>query len=114
MRSFALAVLVTTACHASSNAPACDSVAGQFYILARRDLANATVDPATQRAVSDQLPAMRDSLKDACKDGAWSADVRTCLVKAADHVAMQACEQALSDDQRAALDRAARGEATPR
>jgi hypothetical protein len=108
MRRFALFVLVATvACRAKSGAPACEAVAGQFFLLASGELDKATVDPATQRAVSDQLPAMRDALKDACKDGAWSAEVRTCMVAARDHAAMQACEQKLTDDQRAALDKPA-------
>ena len=115
MRCLALAILMSmSACHGKASAPPCEAVAGQFYLLASDELAKATFDPATQRAVADQLPAMRDELKDACKDSAWSADVRTCLAAARDHAAMQACEQQLSDDQRAALDRAARGEPMPR
>jgi hypothetical protein len=102
MRLVVLAILVS-ACHGTSSAPPCEAVAGQFYLLATGELDKATVDPATQRSVADQLPAMRDALKDACKDGAWSADVRTCMVAARDHAAMQACEQKLTDDQRAAL-----------
>jgi hypothetical protein len=109
MRRFALALvaLATTfalgACHSKSGAPPCEAVAGQFYLLASAELDTATADPATRRAVSDQLPAMRDALKDACKDGAWSPDVRSCMVLARDHAAMQACEQKLTDDQRAAI-----------
>jgi hypothetical protein len=109
MRWFALVAvaIVGSACHAKSSAPPCEAVAGQFFLLATAELDTATVDPATRRAVADQLPAMRDALKDACKDGAWSADVRTCMLAARDHAAMQACEQKLTDDQRAALDRSA-------
>lgn len=105
MRRFALVLTCLLACHAKSAAPACEAVAGQFFLLASAELDKATMDPTTQRAVTDQLPAMRDALKDACKDGAWSADVRTCMVSARDHAAMQACEQNLTDDQRAALDK---------
>lgn len=106
MRRFALAILLA-ACHGHSNAPPCEAVAGQFFLLASDDLDKATADPATRRDVADQLPALRDTLKDACKDGAWSADVRTCMLAARDHAAMQACEQKLTDDQRAALSRSA-------
>ena len=57
---------------------------------------------------------MRDALAIASKDGEWSPAVRSCMVKATDHVAFAACEQQLTDSQRAALDRAARGDtATP-
>ncbi|HEY1811954.1 MAG TPA: hypothetical protein VGG74_06325 [Kofleriaceae bacterium] len=106
MRRFALVILLA-ACHGHSTAPPCEAVAGQFFLLASGDLDKATVDPATRRDVADQLPALRDTLKDACKDGAWSADVRTCMLAARDHAAMQACEQKLTDDQRAALNKSA-------
>jgi hypothetical protein len=36
------------------------------------------------------------------------------MVAAPDHAALQACEQQLTDDQRKALDRAARGEPSPK
>jgi hypothetical protein len=68
-----------------------------------------SVNGATRRAVEDQLPAMRDSLAQACADGRWSAAVRSCLVAASDHVGFEACEQQLTDDQRRDLDRANRG-----
>ena len=106
MRRFALAVLLA-ACHGRSSAPSCEAVAGQFFLVANGELDKATVDPAARRDVADQLPALRDALKDACKEGAWSADVRTCMLAARDHAAMQACEQKLTDDQRAALDKSA-------
>ena len=116
MRRFALIVSIAAAagCHASGGAPACEAVAGRFYALATGELATApAVDPATARAVSDQLPAMRDALKDSCKDNAWSAEVRTCMAGAADHAAMQACETQLTAAQRAALESASHGEAAP-
>ena len=71
--------------------------------------APSSIDGATRRAVEDQLPAMRDSLAQACADGRWSAAVRSCLVAASDHVGFEACEQQLTDDQRRDLDRANRG-----
>ena len=65
-----------------------------------------------RRAVTVQLPAMRDSLVHVCTEGAWSAAVRTCLVAASDRTAFEACEQQLTEDQRRALDRSTRGEPT--
>jgi hypothetical protein len=101
---------------ASDPAPPCSAVAARFLDIARTDLgqagqAQAGVDPATRRAIEDQLPAMRDSLAQACADGRWSAAVRNCLVAARDHVGFEACEQQLADDQRRDLDRANRGPA---
>ncbi len=106
------AILISAGCHGKTDAPPCATVAGQFSRLATEDLAKAAVDAPTRRAVVEQLPAMRDALSHACSDGAWSPAVRTCMVAAGDHVALQACEQQLTDDQRKALDRAARGEST--
>ena len=113
MRRVVMLLIVAAACHAKSDGPSCGAVAGRFFTIARADLGNATVEPETRRAVSDQLPAMRDSLASACSDGAWSSAVRTCMVNASDHAALQACEQTLSDDQRRGLDRAARGDTSP-
>jgi hypothetical protein len=108
-----LVLVLVAACRTKAEAPPCGTVAGQFYTIASDELAKAAVDPKTARAVVEELPAMRDALAIACHDGAWSAAVRTCMVAAQDHAAMQACEQQLTDDQRRALDRAARGEPTP-
>jgi hypothetical protein len=85
-----------------------------MFTLASQDLGSAAVDPATRRAVADQLPAMRDSLTQICADGKWSTQVRNCMVNAADHVAFQACQQQLTDEQRRALELASRGETTSR
>src|SRR5690242_17376955 len=109
MRRLALALMF--ACRAKVGDVPCGTVAGRFFTIAQGDLAKATVDPATRRAVADQLPAMRDSLAQACSDGGWSAAVRDCMAKATDHVTLQTCEQQLTDDQRATLDRA--GSASP-
>ena len=106
---FALVVFVL-ACRRAPEPPPCATVALQFYTLASEQLEAATVEPATRRAVVEQLPAMRDTLALACTNGAWSVVARTCMVAAQDHAAFQACEHHLTDDQRAALDRAARGE----
>jgi len=85
-----------------------------MFALAREDLGSASVDPATRRAVADQLPAMRDSLTQICTDGKWSTQVRNCMANAPDHVALQACQQQLTDEQRRALDVAAHPETTSR
>ena len=67
-----------------------------------------TRDPP-ERDVADQLPAIRDTLAQACSDGHWTAATRKCLVQASDHVSLEACEQQLTDEQRRDLDRANRG-----
>src|SRR5690242_19105442 len=49
--------------------PPCSAVAARFLDIARTDLDRAVRDgasAATRRAVEDQLPAMRDSLTQAC------------------------------------------------
>ena len=105
LNQLVVVLLLAGACRAKANEGApCGMVAGRFLSLAREDLARATVDPSTQRAVTDQLPAMRDSLAQACADGAWSPQVRDCLVNAATHVAFQACEQQLTEAQRRVLE----------
>ena len=106
---------IATGCHRKSadDAP-CATVAGRMFTLASEDLGSAAVDPATRRAVADQLPAMRDSLTQICTDGKWSTQVRNCMANAADHVALQACQQQLTDEQRRQLELASRGETTPR
>ena len=118
--AIAALVLSGAACHgqASDPAPPCSAVAARFLDIARNDLrqaggqaGQAGIDGPTRRAVEDQLPAMRDSLAQACADGRWSAAVRNCLVAARDHVDFEACEQQLTDDQRRDLDRANRGAA---
>ena len=90
-------------------APPCSAVAARFVDIARHELANAKLDEATARAVTDQLPAMRDSLSQACTDGKWSGGVRRCLVQASDHAGFETCEQQLTDEQRGDLERATRG-----
>lgn len=103
--------LLLAACHGGSGdaAPPCSAVAAKFLEIARFDLAHAPVDEATARAVTDQLPAMRDALSQACTSGKWSAATRNCLVHASDQVGFETCEQQLTDEQRRDLDRATRG-----
>ena len=106
--------LVLAACRRNPDAaPPCGAVAAHFMFVAEQDLARATVDEPTLRAVRAQLPAMRDSLATACADSQWTEQVRRCLHAAGDHVGFETCQQELSLAQRRALDRAARGEADP-
>jgi len=93
--------------------PACGAVAAKFLEIARHDLDSAKVDEATSRAVSDQLPAIRDAFAQACTEGNWSDATRKCLVRANDHGSIEACEQQLTDEQRRDLDRATRGNSGP-
>ena len=104
-------VILAGACRggAGDAAPPCSAVAARFLEIAKYDLKNAKVDEATARAVTDQLPAMRDALAQACTEGRWSAATRGCLVRANDHAGVEACEQQLTDEQRRDLDRATRG-----
>src|SRR5690606_28118881 len=80
MRWLLVAVLVCAGCGRKKDDARCDAVATRLFTLAREDLAKATVDPATRGAVADQLPAMRDALKQACSDGKWSTQLRNCTV----------------------------------
>jgi hypothetical protein len=106
--------MACTACRPhGDDGPPCSAVAARFLDLATYDLAQAKADEASSRAVTEQLPVMRDSLVGACADGTWSAAVRRCLVEAADHVAFEACEHQLTDVQRRDLDRANRSPSGP-
>lgn len=102
--------LFSAACHGGGGdqAPSCGAVAVRFVQLAQADLAQAKIDEATDRAVADQLPAMRDALAQACSDGKWTPATRACLVQANDHVSFEACEQQLTDEQRRDLSRSDR------
>jgi hypothetical protein len=103
-------LLGAVACRGRGDAaPPCSAVAARFVDIARHELANAKLDEATSRAVMDQLPAMRDSLSQACTGGKWSAGVRQCLVQASDPAGFEICEQQLTDEQRRDLERATRG-----
>ena len=107
--SIAVILAAGLACRGSGDdAPPCSAVAARFLDLAKYDLAQAKVDETTAREVTDQLPAMRDALAQACNDGKWSPAIRRCLVHAGDHVSFEGCEQQLTDEQRRDLDRANR------
>jgi hypothetical protein len=105
-----VAVLASAACNRSSDGPACGAVGAKFMALAKDDLEHKKVDETMRRAVEAQLPAMRDSIVHVCTDSKWTAAVRKCLVDANDRVAFEACQQQLTDAQRQALDKSARGE----
>lgn len=111
MRLSVLAIIVgALACRGGRDtAPPCSAVGARFVEIARHELAGAKLDEATARAVTDQVPAMRDSLAQACADGRWTAAVRQCLVQASDRVGLETCEQQLTDEQRRDLDHATRG-----
>jgi hypothetical protein len=111
-RLLAVALLVACREKPPEGAP-CSAVATRQLTLAQAALGSATLAPATRALLDKQLPAIRDALDRACREGGWSSSVRDCMVQATDHAAFQACEQRLTDDQRRALDLAARGE-TPR
>lgn len=105
-----LLLVCVCACHGRANdGPPCSTVASRFFVLAKDELGKAKLDETLSRAVAEQLPAMRDALAQQCTDGAWSAQVRDCLVHAADHAGFEGCERQLTDAQRAALDRATAG-----
>ena len=107
---FAPILLLVCACHGRPNdGPPCATVASRFFVLATADLAKAGLDETLSRGVAEQLPAMRDALAQQCTEGKWSAQVRDCLVHAADHAGFEGCERQLDDAQRAALDRATAG-----
>ena len=102
--SILLAALLLTACKRDPNAaPPCGAVGAKLFVLASADLEKTKATEDTRRAVMDQLPAMRDSLVNACTETKWSDAVRRCLVDATDHLAFETCQQQLTDAQRQAL-----------
>jgi hypothetical protein len=101
-------LLVLAACRSNSGAPPCEAVGAKFVSLAKFDLEKATLDDDTRRNITDQLPAMRDSLVNACKDSSWEPAVRTCLVEAIDHTAFETCQRALTTPQRDRLEHGAK------
>lgn len=110
-----LCLVGLVACGRDSNAaPSCGAVAAKFLMLATESLdharATGTLDDAGRRAVLSQLPAMRDSIATACTDTQWTEQVRRCLHAANDHVGFETCQRELTENQRRALDRGARGQ----
>jgi hypothetical protein len=101
-------VLALAACRSKSGAPPCEAVGAKFVALAKLDLDKTTLDEDTRHNITNQLPAMRDSLVNACKDSSWEPAVRTCLVEALDHTAFEACQRDLTAPQRDRLERGAK------
>jgi len=102
---------VLAACRASPrDAAPCGAVATRQRALTEAALGSAAVEPQTRELVTRSLPALQAALRRACEEGGWSRAIRNCMVQAPDHAAFQLCEQQLTDDQRRALDLAARGE----
>ena len=110
MRRLALVLLVAAGCSRHGDDATCGAVATHVFAMSRAALASATVAPATQRAIADQLPAIRDSLTQSCRDGKWSTQVRNCMVTAGNPNALQACQAQLTDEQRRGLEGTALGE----
>lgn len=98
-----LLLLAIAGCHRGGDGASCGQVGQQFQNLALNEISTPHVDVVTRDQIYDQLPALRDSLVAFCKDDAWSAQVRDCMAKAETHVALQACEAQLTDDQRKSL-----------
>jgi hypothetical protein len=101
----ALAALWLGGCRGQEGAPPCEAVGAKFVALARHDLDRTALDEDTRRLVVYQLPAMRDSLVDACKDSRWEPQVRSCLLDAVDHATFEDCQRALTPAQRDRLER---------
>ena len=108
------ALLVIAACTRPPAAGApCDTVGIHLYQISRDALATTPVDEATRRALTAELPRIRDAIVHSCVDTDFPPSVRTCMATAADHPAFVACETALTEAQRRAIARAA-GEIYPR
>ena len=103
-------LLFVAACRGAADAPPCTAVGAKVVLLAKRDLEVGKVDDETRRLVLDQLPAMRDSLVNACTDSAWDGAVRKCLVDATDHELFEQCYTRLTTVQRDALAKSAAGQ----
>ncbi len=102
--------LATAGCRGSTAAPSCGTAGTKLVVLAKHDVETAQLGDETRRLVLDQLPALRDSLVNACTDGKWSDAVRTCLATAPDHEQFERCQLQLTAAQREQLERSARGE----
>lgn len=107
MRRVVILCLLVVGCRRGTDQASCGAAAAKFLEIAKADLVAASVDEATSRRVTDQLPAMRDALAQACTEGKWSESIRSCLVRANDHIGFETCEQQLTDEQRRDLSRTA-------
>jgi hypothetical protein len=100
-----ITISLLAACGPKPTAPPCEAIGTKFVVLAKFDLEQAKLDDDTRRLIQDQIPAMRDSLVNACKDGKWEPAVRTCMAESVDHQSFESCERALTPTQRNALER---------
>ena len=112
VRRFQIALIAacSVSCGNAASPPSCEAVGAKFVVIANRDLEAAKLDDDTRRRVLDQIPAMRDSLVNACNDSTWQPSVRACMLDAIDHAAFERCETALTPEQRNALERSGSNE----
>ena len=96
---------ITIGCGDTASPPPCEAVGAKFVVIAKRDLDGGALDDDTRRRILDQIPAMRDSLVNACKDSKWQPSLRACMVDSIDHETFERCEIALTAEQRNALER---------
>jgi hypothetical protein len=99
--------LASGACKGKKDGPSCDDVGTAFLAISHRQLDDAPkdqLDSATKATVESHLPAMRDSMVLACKEGKWSAESRGCFTGAGDPKSMESCYETLSPEQQKVLD----------
>ena len=106
----AAAALAFAACGKRAHDGAtCEEVGARFVDLARRQLEAAReagdVGADAHGAVASHVPAMRDTMVRACKEGSWSADTRGCFAKAESDTQMTTCYASMPADQRAKLEK---------
>jgi hypothetical protein len=82
----------------------CEEGGTAFLALSHKELDTASVDSKTRDTVESHVPAMRDSMVRACKEGHWAVEARRCFASAADDAAMESCYQMLTADQQAVLE----------
>lgn len=109
--SFAAALWLAAAaalagCKRQHDEVPCTAVAARLLVIAQAETQAAKVDEALRQRVVIQLPALRDAVDGSCFSGNWSLEMRRCMVAAPDSAALVACQRLLTDEQRAALDRA--------
>jgi hypothetical protein len=106
--------LTAPGCGKGKNAGAtCDAVGARFLAVARKQLDDASkagdLEGETRTRIDNHIPAIRDAMVRACKENAWTAEVRACFASADDDGKMKACYQAMPPEQRALLEKAAAG-----
>lgn len=105
--SLLAALAALSACKRQHDEAPCSAVANRVLAIAQAETQAAKVDEAQRQRAALQLPALRDSADASCALGNWTLEMRRCMTAAADGAALQACQRHLSDEQRAALARAA-------